>query len=279
MTRPSPQSSVQPKQRSQSLLSSGLEKNLSAYAIAAGSAGVALLACVQPADAKVVATKTNILVTVGNPVQLDINGDGQIDFTVSATARGVCTTSAARHKPGQHGGKPLGCGNPFYDALRLLPGQAADEAWAAATSVGFKCAADVARGVPIGPQRPFAEGTLVMSALTGTSEGIAFCPWSRNHYPYLGVKFTDTTGNVHYGWIRVLVRLDYQPVIQGYAYETVPNKPIGAGIISGPVGPTSQLNPSDFLAPQAAEPATLGRLAQGASGLSAWRRENEVVAA
>jgi hypothetical protein len=39
-----------------------LEKNLSTYAMAAGSAGVALLAFVQSAEAKIVFTKTDIVV-------------------------------------------------------------------------------------------------------------------------------------------------------------------------------------------------------------------------
>ena len=81
MTHSSAPGAAHSKKRSRSPLSAGLEKNLSCYALAAGSAGVALLACVQPADAKVVITKVDIPVPINaGPVNFDINGDGQNDF-------------------------------------------------------------------------------------------------------------------------------------------------------------------------------------------------------
>jgi hypothetical protein len=51
-----------------------------------------------------------------------------------------------------------------------------------------------------------------------------------------------------------------QATLTGYAYETIPNKPIITGKIKGP----------DVIT---LEPATLGRLAQGASGISTWREK------
>jgi hypothetical protein len=49
--------------------------------------------------------------------------------------------------------------------------------------------------------------------------------------------------------------------LTGYAYETVANKPIIAGKTKGP----------DVIT---ARPASLGHLAHGASGLSAWRAQS-----
>ena len=49
-------------------------------------------------------------------------------------------------------------------------------------------------------------------------------------------------------------------MLTGYAYETVPNKPIITGKTTGP----------DVIT---LDPATLGHLAQGASGISAWREK------
>jgi hypothetical protein len=67
-------------------------------------------------------------------------------------------------------------------------------------------------------------------------------------------------GKVHYGWAGLgHIRHD-KPVraeLMGYAYETVPNKSIIAGRTKGPDVITL--------------PATLGRLAQGASGGSGAR--------
>jgi hypothetical protein len=51
-----------------------------------------------------------------------------------------------------------------------------------------------------------------------------------------------------------------EATLTGYAYETIPNKPIIAGKTKGP----------DVIT---LEPATLGHLAQGASGISAWREQ------
>jgi hypothetical protein len=268
---------AQTKKCTPSNLSAGMEKRLSAYAIAAGSAGVALLACVQPSEAKIVTTTTNIIVPInGGLVQFDINGDGQVDFGLSAFAAGsTCTFTQGRVKRGTP--PPLGC--PFDDQLKVVPAQAANEVWQHGTSYGAKCAADLVAGVKIGPVRPFAANAMVMWGISGTSAGHSFCPWkpSTPPKPYLGVKFVDTSGNFHFGWVRVSVS-GINATIHGSAYETVPNKAIIAGQTSGADSDASLLNPSTDLIPRAAEPASLGRLAQGAEGLSAWRREDEVVA-
>jgi len=58
--------------------------------------------------------------------------------------------------------------------------------------------------------------------------------------------------------------------ITGYAYETVPNRPLDAGIL--PFANDSSLSPVTPL-PSSPVPATLGVLATGAAGLSIWRGE------
>jgi hypothetical protein len=99
----------------------------------------------------------------------------------------------------------------------------------------------------------------------------------------LGLKFV-VGGEVHYGWARVSVTLghnrqrdDVVGTLTGYAYETVPDKPIIAGRITGPDVITEQpeareITPAPLVAPAPA-PATLGVLAKGAPGLGIWRRE------
>jgi len=268
---------AQTKERTPSNLSAGLEKRLSAYAIAAGSAGVALLACVQPSEAKIVTTVTNIVVPInGGLVQFDINGDGQIDFGLSAFAFPTSTCTPGRQKHGNPRA-PLGCF--FDDQLNVVPAQTGNEVWQHGTSYGFKCAAALLAGVKIGPSRPFVANSLAMWGDYGTSAGHSFCPWkpSTPPKPYLGVKFVDTSGNVHFGWVRVSVS-GISATIRGYAYETIPNKAILAGATQGADSNADLLGPSGDLNPQAVGPASLGRLAQGAEALSAWRREDEVVA-
>jgi hypothetical protein len=87
--------------------------------------------------------------------------------------------------------------------------------------------------------------------------------WLYTQHRYLGLQFM-ISGQVHYGWARVAVTRapgSTRPIVAtltGYAYETIPNKPIITGKTSGP----------DVIT---LEPATLGRLGQGAEGISAWR--------
>src|SRR5580700_852691 len=215
MTRSSTPSPTHSKRRSRSPLSAGLEKNLSSYALAAGSAGVALLACAQAADAKVVITKVDITVPDnGVPVQFDFN-----------------------------------------DELRVVPAQSANEVWQAGTSWGYNCAAKLGRGTRIDRLRPFAAGIQVMYGDVGSSEGIQVCPWraSTPAKPYLGVKFLDKEGALHYGWVRVTNNFVFA-TITGYAYETIPNKPILAGAINETGDETSLLEPSN-LHPKGAQPA------------------------
>jgi hypothetical protein len=63
----------------------------------------------------------------------------------------------------------------------------------------------------------------------------------------------------------------------GYAYETIPNKPIIAGATHGPDYDAQPA--SESIETHTPAPATLGMLALGAPGLSIWRREEEVAAA
>ena len=71
-----------------------------------------------------------------------------------------------------------------------------------------------------------------MGAWAGKGEGV--------EDRYLGLKFV-TDGEVHYGWARLSVTLgherqdnDVSGTLTGYAYETIPDKPIIAGQITGP---------------------------------------------
>jgi hypothetical protein len=61
--------------------------------------------------------------------------------------------------------------------------------------------------------------------------------------------------------------------LTGYAYETIPNKPIIAGKTRGTdeVSGVEHPSPASFSAADS-EPATLGLLAMGSPALSIWRR-------
>jgi hypothetical protein len=265
MTRSSKKQPIHVGGKPQSRLPAALEKNLSAYAVAAGSAGVALLACIQPGEAKVVSTKTDIVLPFRGPVQIDINNDGQFDFSLSNVNFQTQTAGAGRRP----GAPPLGSGS-FDFGLQLSPQQAGNEGMQIGSHYGQLCAAAVPHGVQIGQSRPFVAGKLVLSGLSGTSEGRPFCNWSGSNSPFLGVRFLDTQGQTHYGWVRISIRPDYSTVIKGYAFETTPNTPITAGTLGGP-----EARLAEPLNPAAPQPVLLGYLALGASGLPTWRRDDD----
>jgi hypothetical protein len=106
------------------------------------------------------------------------------------------------------------------------------------------------------------------------SGGRAACPWDFDTSRYLGVKFVDTKGSLHYGWVRVSVSSPL--TIVGYAYETIPNKPITTGVAHGNVDDARMFEP---MAPTSPTAVSLGWLALGASGLAVWRRPEEEQAA
>lgn len=86
-------------------------------------------------------------------------------------------------------------------------------------------------------------------------------------------------GEVHYGWARMSVTCNngYSILLTGYAYETIPNKPIIAGKTKGEddidPGPGASLTGPT---PDIPHTAMLGALALGAPGVSVWRRKEPV---
>jgi hypothetical protein len=144
--------------------------------------------------------------------------------------------------------------------------------------VGYDCCFVQAKGILIA-QCASARGTNSAppcSAKTYNTIG----DWINVKNRYLGVIF-PIHGKTHYGWARLSVQVSRKPfqataILTGYAYETIPNKPIIAGQTKG----LEQRNKEDFDAsdsltiPSSPQPASLGALAMGAPGLSIWRRES-----
>jgi hypothetical protein len=118
----------------------------------------------------------------------------------------------------------------------------------------------------------YADGT----GGSGTCAGL----WNNLKNRYLGLKFT-INGTTHFGWARLNVTCTTMygnhkvtGVLTGYAYETIPNKPIVTGKTKGPddLGNVAQPSPAALRAPTH-QPASLGLLAMGARALSIWRLE------
>jgi len=116
-------------------------------------------------------------------------------------------------------------------------------------SVGYALA--LARGSKIGAGRKVCR-TAGLESVFGTYQ---LGNWKNSKNRYLGLKF-EIKGKTHFGWARLSVgfKNGIRAILTGYAYETIPNKPIKAGQTHGE------------------NDATLGRLAQGASGVSRQKK-------
>jgi len=240
---------------------------LNMYALAAGAAGVGMLALAQPAEAKIVYTKANEqILGQGSRLQLDLNHDGINDFFFRRNSSAHFTTS-----------------------LLVYTKVFKNDIWGTQSTNGLKLASALRRGFRIGPSKHFSSGFTGSSGSswgkimwkvqgcgtqTQTCTTHKFGPWGPPiSNRYLGLQFR-IKGKRHYGWARVSW-INGEYTLTGYAYETIPNQPIIAGKTSGPVEinrSVEQLNPAS-LTSATPEPATLGLLAMGSPTLSIWRRK------
>jgi hypothetical protein len=250
-------------------ISPNLDKRLLNYATAASAAGVGLLALAHPAEAKVIYTPTNLPITVNGPfVQLDVNNDGVADFSFY---NGIQSGDARR---GKHpaGKPPLG----FYaHVIAVLPAQSSNQVGAITSFGKGVCAAELPKGRLISANKNFQPGELDLFAVAGdyTSPGSVACPWQGrgNLGGFLALKFV-AGGNTYFGWARIALNTTV-PTITGYAYEDTPGASIKSGAMGGPEEKSDASQTPALPAPQ---PATLGALARGASGLALWRRPEEM---
>jgi hypothetical protein len=227
-------------------LNSKLDGNLLAYVAAAGATGVSLLASSPAAEAKVVYTPANTRL-YDNTFPVDLNNDGTADLSLIASFQV----------------------ESFYRTeLHVRP------AAGNAVIAGTDGAAALTWGTRIGFKAPFQHSTLFMASRARCHSSYCYLgPWAYSQGRYLGVKFS-VAGQIHYGWVRLSVER-LPATLTGYAYETIPNKPIIAGQPSGPVS-ISAVNP-DEVRILSTQFSTLGLLARGADAISIWRRNEETI--
>jgi hypothetical protein len=257
-----------PRPRKTANLSDSLRQHLNMYAVAASAAGVSMLASVQSSEARIVYTHVHKVIGPNSQLGLDLNHDGIIDFSIH--------NAYQFHSKSYHSAA-LWTTTPPTNALEGL------------YSFPFSAYA-LPRGAKVGPPKNFKcthaclEGRPMLSLSVGRG-GIG--QWESATNQYLGVQFIDRAGRTHYGWARLTVRGNPNSKIfatlTGYAYETVPNKPIIAGRTKGTDDPTEDpvfANPGDP-GPGASltnsitdtpQVASLGVLALGAQGVPLWRR-------
>ena len=226
-------------------LSEAVLHQLNLYALAAGAAGVGVLALAQPSEARIVYTRAHKSITPTHTIPLDLNQDGMTDFRFkdvhyTTSPYGFSHIGILSVVPAHHGNEVEG-----YSQFNRNYGSA------------------LQAGALIGPKGPFKTGPRLMARVfsdTGAHRDASSCsgPWSKANNRYLGLKFL-IKGKTHYGWARLNVSCpgtDVDATLTGYAYETVPDKPIIAGKTKG----------ADVITlPADAQPATLGKLALGSN--------------
>ncbi len=226
-------------------LNSKFNKALSAYIAAAGADGVALAAASPSAEAKVVYTPANTRLYNGT-FPIDLNNDGVADINLIAAFQVYSFYRTYLHVSPAAGNAVVG------------------------VAVG---AAQLAWGARIGANAAFnGVEQLVESEWRCQSSYCSAGAWGIGSAKgYLGIKF-QINGQTHYGWARLSIgRLP--ATLTGYAYETIPNKPIIAGKTSGPAA-ASAVDRQKILT-LSHRPVTLALLARGVDTIAIWRREEE----
>ncbi|MGA9967401.1 MAG: hypothetical protein WBQ10_19550 [Terriglobales bacterium] len=242
-----------------SKLSESCNRRLNAYALAASAAGLGLFTVAPRADAKIIYTPANLPLMNQQQVFFDLNHDGINDFSFygrSISRRSIST---------------------FFFRLTVSPAQQGNAIWGVESHEHASCAAALPRGTRVGPKRPFQPNRVVLfDSSGGPNGGTAYCPWGgKIGTAYVGLKFS-IKGQTHFGWARVKIAsmYPYKIFLTGYAYETIPNKPIVTGETKGPDdGTVGQPAPATLGAPMP-PPVTLGILALGSPALSIWRRRD-----
>jgi len=243
-----------PQPRKLTDLPDSITWQLNMYALAASAAGVGLLSVAKPVDARIVYTPSHTKIPVDNnaSVLLDLNHDGIADFSFrnlfyTGFGSGGFDASLLVGCALRQGGNSRVC---IYQHNMIWGQGAVSFGW-----LGFPSALPAGRVV----ERNKSYFQLARSARMARSAGSHSKStyfggqWLHTRDRYLGLQFV-IKGKVHYGWARVNVPNFNDVVLTGYAYETVPNKPIITGKTKGPDLVTVQ--------PDAA-PGSLGRLALG----------------
>jgi hypothetical protein len=263
-----------PQPRKTFKISDSLNRQLNTYAQVAAAAGVSVLALAGASEAEVVYTETHQVTHSSFPLYIDLNHDGIKDFILRAT-----------YYAGSSGF------NIGLDASGIAENRVAGRHLRSSGGYFFSAASALPAGAEIGPKGNFSVRLPFMAEEHFNRIGTQYSdlgPWAGNgkgvRNRYLGLKFV-VHGEVHYGWARLSVTLGHERqlddvvgTLTGFAYETVPEKPIIAGRITGPDVITVQPETGEIpqrapLAAPVPAPAGLGLLAKGALALDIWRRE------
>lgn len=244
-------------------LSRPLENRLTAYALGASAAGVAVLACSLPAEAAPVCK--NLSVELSYTATFPLNPAGQSIAPLNI-AQSYHTFSSHTN---------TGINRGFF--ARNLPG-------AGAVVSSKSLVADLASGASVGPGARFAKGASYGLIFTFTP---SYGATSRHHRGnlqfgqtnYFGFKFL-VAGNLHYGWVRLESSIvsghtpSIRTKVMEYGYESTPDTTILAGSCSSASNRRVSANEARMMG-ETPQPFSLGVLALGAPGMTLWRTEED----
>ncbi len=246
--------------RKPSALSESLQKRLNIYGIAAGAAGVSLIALAQPSEAEIVYTPTEQTINRQGSYKLDLNHDGITDYIISEHALHVSPLESFQELSVRAAaGNQANCPSSF-----CISGNT----YAAALSLGVPIGNSQRRGW-LGRNVPMADEILNLNGSVFYSDG-----WVNVSDRYLGLRFL-INGETHFGWARLSTRFQkggpkdrtWVAQLTGYAYETIPGKAITAGQTEDGQRDDTEASFSPHT------PRQLGALALGSNGIVLWRRE------
>jgi len=201
-------------------LRAGLERQLRAYAVAASAGGVALLACVESADARVICGNPGLMLQGNETFPINPAKQNYPPFNLAQTwtyrescGRSSCWTylwNRAFFRPNTPGANDMLASNSFPAAL--------------------------SSGAEIGPGGHFGKGKSYGILFSyGDLGGGTFNQHKGNFgfgaSGYLGYKFS-IAGKDHFGWARLeaeFLQKKTTTKILAFAYETVPGKALRAG--------------------------------------------------
>jgi len=207
-----------------------------------------MLALASPSEAKIVYTPTHKVLHGSNPAKslpLDLNNDGTVDFRIFDLW--FVDTDFG----------PTGW-------LSILPSHSPNGVEGHRVNFGTIYVSALAGGVRIGQNAQFFSKTFPSPSMCHATDYSHTALWCSVQDHYLGLRLV-IKGKIHYGWARLNTTLGKRAhitaTLTGYAYETIPNKPIIAGKTHG----------KDVIT---LDDASLGHLARGASAIPAWRGTN-----
>jgi hypothetical protein len=251
-------------------LSYSLQQQLNLYAIAAGAAGVSVLALTEPAVAKIVYTPAHVRIGAFNAgYNLDLNHDGQNDFTL--LNRTSCNSSFCN----------------TYLSIKAMADNAVKGVLVNSSPAAFA----LTRGMRVDSKNLLDGRALLMDVLDGSAHRSCLLGyWCNVENRYLGLAF-KIKGKVQYVWARLNASIEQDganATLTGYAYETLPGKSIKAGQTKetwdDQPKAADYANPNApslgaFLTnstPEIPQPASLGMLALGSQGIPRRRRKQSL---